>query len=306
MFRLRLQVRDMKYALAIALTLLSAAAQAATPEETYIAARDAFIAKLNPPGDPVAPSDAASKEEERARTELAKQVRSLIGALNVKGFAGEGTYNVGSLFKGDMESGILDGLLFTRGKDVRLVVTTTGLADRWIKSPEGLAADDGAVPPDLQTALTRDLFYTRATSADSAAGNYGELPVTKPAGVDFVFAMLSARRQDYFPSAPDEILIGAIVPPRVYVVSMPAGAKIKMMAPCEKLFKDAEAKATRMLEQKQRSEDKDEKQVDEFDQARGQADEAMRKCFATRAKSDPAFARFTRQAQEIVDGLAGK
>ena len=137
----------MKYALALALTLLAAAAQAATPEEDYIAARDAVIAKLNPPGDPVAPNDAASKEEERARTELGKQMRSLIGPLNVKGFAGEGTYNVGSLFKGDMESGILDGMMFTRGKNVRLVVTTTGLAERWIKSPEGLAADEGDVPP---------------------------------------------------------------------------------------------------------------------------------------------------------------
>ena len=118
--------------------------------------------------------------------------------------------------------------------------------------------------------------------------------------------MLSARRQDYFPSTPDEILIGAIVPPRVYVVSMPAAAKIKMMAPCAKQFKDAEAKATRMLEQTQRSETKEEKQVDEFDHSREQADEAMRRCFATRAKSDPAFARLTRQAQEIVDGLAVK
>lgn len=296
----------MKYALAIVLTLLSAAAQAATPEENYLAARDAAIAKLNPPGDPVAPSDAATKEEERIRADLGKQMRSLIGPLNVKGFAGEGAYNVGSLFHGDMEFGILDGLLFTRAKDVRLVVTTASLAERWGKSPDGAAADDGIVPPDLRAALKVDMFYTRATSADSAAGNFGELPVTKPAGVDFVFAMLSARRQDYFPSTPDEILIGAIVPPRVYVVSMPAMAKIKMMAPCAKQFKDAEAKATRMLEEKQRSETKEEKQVDEFDHSREQADEAMRRCFATRAKSDPAFARLTRQAQEVVDGLVAK
>ncbi len=68
----------------------------------------------------------------------------MIGPLNVKGFTGEGTYNVGSLFRGDMEFGILDGLSFTEAKDVRLVVTTTGLLDRWIKSPDGLAAEDGA------------------------------------------------------------------------------------------------------------------------------------------------------------------
>lgn len=296
----------MKYALAIALTLLSATAQAATPEENYIAARDGLIARLNPPGDPVAPSDAASREEERARTELGKQMRGLIGPLNVKGFAGEGTYNVGSLFKGDMESGILDGLSFTRGKDVRLVVTTTGLADRWIKSPEGLAADEGSVPPDLRAALTLDLFYTRATSADAAAANYGELPVTKPAGVEFVFAMLAARRQDFGAVAPGEILLGVIAPPRVYVVSAPLAAKVKLMGACEKMLKDADSKANKMFEVNKKSASKNENVVEEMERVREQGDEAMRKCFASRVKSDPAFARLTRQAQEIVDGLTGK
>lgn len=306
MFRFRLQVRDMRYALAIALTLLSATAQAATPEETYIAARDAVIARLNPWGDPIAPGGAVSKEEERARADLGRQLRGLIGPLNVKGFADEGTYNVGSLFRGDIEFGTLDGLSFAKPKGTQLVVTTTGLADRWIKSPEGLAADEGSVPPDLRTALTRDLFYTRATSADAAAGNYGELPVTKRAGVEFVFAMLAARRQDFGAVAPSEIVLGVIAPPRVYVVSAPLAAKIKLMAPCEKILKDAEAKASKMFEVNEKSEARNEKVGDEMERVREQGDEAMRKCFATRVKSDPAFARIARQAQEIVDGLAGK
>jgi hypothetical protein len=295
----------MKHALAIVLTLLSFAAFAATPEESYIAARDAFIAKFNPPGDPVAPSDATSKEEERARAELLKQMRSLIGPLNVKGFSGESAYNVGSLFKGDIESGILDGLVFTKDKDVRLVVTTTGLTERWIKSPDGLAADDGAIPRDVRAALTQDPFYTRATSADAAVGNFGELPVTKPAGVDFVFAMLAARRQDFFPVPASEMLIGAIVPPRVYILSAPV-AKIRMMAPCEKLFKDAAAKADRMFEANEKSANKKDGVVDEVDHLREQGDEAMRKCFAQRVKSDPAFAKLTKQAQEYIDALARK
>lgn len=295
----------MKYALAIALTLLSPVAQAATPEDSYVAARDAFIAKLNPPGDPVAPSEAASKEEERARADLVKQLRSLIGPLNVGGFSGEGAYNVGSLFRGDLEFGILDGLLFTKDKDVRLVVTTMSLTDRWIKSPDGLDAAGDAVPKDVRAALQRDDFYTRATSADAAVGNMGELPVTKPAGVDFVFAMLAARRQDFFPVPASEMLIGAIAPPRVYIVSAPI-AKVKMMAPCEKLFKDAVAKADKMFEANEKSANRKESVVDEVDGLREKADEAMRKCFAQRVKSDPAFARLTRQAQELVDGLGGK
>jgi hypothetical protein len=295
----------MRFAIAIAVALLTSSAHAATPEEIYLAARDAFIAKLNPPGDPVAPGDAAAKEEERARGELGKLMRALLGPLNVKGFSGEGIYNVGSLFKGDMETGILDGLMFTRGKDVRLVVTTTGLADRWIKSPDGLAAEDGAVPKDLRSALQLDEFYTRATSADAAVGNMGELPVTRPAGVEFAFAMLATRRQDFGAAPASEMLIGVIAPPRVYVVS--AGlAPIRMMAPCEKLFKDAVARADRMVEANEKSKTPKDNVTDEAEQLREKGDEAMRKCFAQRVKTDPAFVRATKQAQELVDALAGK
>lgn len=295
----------MKYAFAIALTLLSATAHAASPEETYLAARDAAIAKLNPPGDPVAPTDAASKEEERVRSELGKQLRSVIGPLNVKGFSGEGAYNVGSLFKGDLETGTLDGLSFTKPKDMRLVVTTTGLAENWAKSRDGLAAEEGAVPPDLRAALKLDLFYTRAISTDAAVGNFGELPVTKPAGAEFVFAMLAARRQDLVPVPADEMLISVVAPPRVYLVSTPI-AKIRMMAACEKLFKDADAKARKALEANEQSETRKENAVDDMDKMQDQADEAMRKCFAARVKTDPAFARLTKQAQAIIDGLVGK
>ena len=283
---------------------VAVAAQAATPEESYVAARDAFIAKLNPPGDPVAPSDAVQKEEERARAELLRRLRGLIGPLNVRGFPGKGSYNVGGLFRGELEFGTLDGLSFTK-KDVRLVVTTTGLTVRWIKSPDGLATEGGAVPKDVRTALARDEFYTRATSSDAAVGNLGELPVAKPAGVDFVFAMLAARRQDPGPAPASDLLIGAIVPPRVYIVSAPI-AKIRMMPPCEKLMKDAEAKADRMLETNEKSSDRKESVVDEAERLREQGDEAMRKCFGARVRSDPAFARLTKQAQEIVNALVGK
>jgi hypothetical protein len=295
----------MKYALAIALTLLGSAAFAATPEESYLAERDAFIEKLNPPGDPVAPTDAASKDMERARGELAKRLRGVIGPLNVQGFSGEGDYSIGSLFKGDMEFGVLDGLVYAKRKDTRLVVTTTGLADRWFKSPDGLFTENGDMPKDLPGALMRDEFYTRATIGDAAVSNMGELPVTKPAGVEFVYAMLAIRRQDTVPGPAEEMLIGVIAGSRVYIVNAPI-AKIRMMPPCEKLFKDADAKADRMVEDNEKSKTKNENVVDEAERVREQGDEAMRKCFAERVKTDPAFARATKQAQEFVDALAGK
>lgn len=294
----------MKYAFAIALTLLSTAVLAATPDEAFIAERDAFITKFNPPGDPVAPTDAATKDMEKARAELAKRLRSLIGPLNVKGFSGEGEYSVGSLFRGDMEFGQLDGLVFKKGKEARLTVTTVAIAGPWTKSPDGFVENNDA-PKDLPTALTLDAFYTRATISDAAASNMGELPVTKPAGVDFVYAMLAIRRQDTGPGPAEEMLIGAIVPPRVYVLSTPI-AKIQMMPACAKLLKDAEAKADKMVADDEKSKTRNENIGDEADKVRDQGDEAMRKCFAEKVKSDPAFAKLTKQAQDFVDTLVAK
>ena len=295
----------MRNVLAVALCLFAATAQATSPEASYIAARDALVAKFNPPGDQGSPSEAATKAEELAREELARQLRTLIGPLNVKGFSGEGAYNVGSLFQGFLETGILDGLLFTGDKDVRLVVSTPGLTERWIKSPNGLAAAEGAAPKDVPSALKRDDFYTRATSADAAVGSMGELPVRKTAGVDFVHAMLAARRQDFFPVPATELLIGVIAGSRVYIVSVPID-EIKMMAPCEKLFKDAAARAERLYETNDKSKTPKENVSDVADGMREKGDEAMRKCFAQRVKTDPAFVRATRQAQDIVDALAAK
>ena len=287
------------YAFAIAL-LLASPAFAATPEQTYLAERDAFIAKLNPPGDMVAPTDAATKEMERGRVELGKRIREVIGPVNVKGFSGAGEYSVGSLFQGDMEFGVLDALVFTKDKQTRLVVTTVSLADRWFKSRDGVSPENGAPPPkDLQSALKRDEFYTRATPGDAAVGNMGELPVTKPAGVDFVYAMLSLRRQDIVPVPAEEMLIGVIVPPRVYILNAPI-AKIRIMPACEKLSKDADAKANRMARSK------DDKVANAAEDERERGDAAMRKCFAEQVKSNPAFAKLTKQAQDFVDMLAPK
>lgn len=295
----------MKHFLVAAFTLMSAAALAGTPEENYIVARDDFIAKFNPPGDPVAPSDAMSKAEERARADLGRQLQALVGPSNVRGFAGAGAYNVGSLFRGDIEFGTLDGLTF-EAKDAQLIVTTDGLLERWVKSRDGLGTEEGAQPPaDARAALRLDAFYTRAMSTDAAVSNYGNLPVTIPANAGFVHAMLASRRQDFGPAAPDEIVIGMIVAPRAYLLSVPLDAKLKMIPACEALWSEANAKADKMFDQNTTPEDR-EKIADEIDRVREQGDAAMRECFGERIKTDPAFAQLTRQAQDWIDRLAGK
>ena len=63
-------------------------------------------------------------------------------------------------------------------------------------------------------------------------------------------------------------------------------------------MKDAEAKADKMVADNEKSKTPNESIGDEAEKLRDQGDEAMRKCFAERVKSNPAFARLTKQAQD--------
>ena len=115
-----------------------------------------------------------------------------------------------------MEFGMLDGLVFKRGKDDAAGRDDDGCGQSWIKSTDGFRRGrPGGVPKDLPSALILDDILARARpAAMRAASNMGELPVTKPAGVDFAYAMLAIRRQDTARDRPRSMLIGVIVPPR--------------------------------------------------------------------------------------------
>lgn len=294
----------MKLILAALLTTLSLAAHAASPEETYLAARDGYIAKFNPSKEPSPVSDAMAKEEERARADLTRQLRTIIGPLTVMGYAGDGEYAIDSLFKGDIGFGTLDGLSFSAPKDANLVVTTRGLFERWVRDHKDWWGPSVAnVPPDPIAALKTEAFYTQAISADAAVARFAELPVSKPANAEVAYAMLVMRRQDIGPGSPDEILVGVLSGARLYVVSVPASAEIKLMPACEKIWDEALAKSNKLLESNSAPGNKDEKLFDEQNRMQDQGDAAMRQCYAERVTGDAAFARLTKQAQDIVDQL---
>ena len=79
-----------------------------------------------------------------------------------------------------------------------------------------------------------------------------------------------------------------------------AFAQVQPLTDVEKRGDSRVARAERLYETKKGS------VTDEADGLREKGDEAMRKCFAQRVKSDPAFAKLTKQAQEYVDALAAK
>src|SRR5258708_5422074 len=109
----------------VALMLLSGAAAAASFEETYFAARDAYIDKLKPPGINVDVDEAVLKQEQLARADLEKQLRQIVGPVEIKGFAAPGKSNLDTLFKGDQGFGLLDGLVYSSTDDKTHVVVTT-------------------------------------------------------------------------------------------------------------------------------------------------------------------------------------
>jgi hypothetical protein len=88
------------------------AARAASPEESYLGDRDRYIEKFNPAGNAGEISERTRKDEERARADLEHELRSIIGPSRLQGFPGPGKGNLASLFSGDEDFGLLDGLVF--------------------------------------------------------------------------------------------------------------------------------------------------------------------------------------------------
>lgn len=282
-------------------------AQAAPPDDAYLAAREAAIAKLNPNGDPGEITDAKSKQEAAARGVLEKQLRGVIGPVAVKGFTGQGKFNLESLFKGDMGFGSLDALKFSSGQKRQLFLTTRPLLDRWVKDHKDWWEKNAEnIPQELTAALKSEAFYTQAVSSGAAAFSFGELPVKKPESADAAHAMLTLWRQDIGPGVPDELVVSVLTASRLLIVTAPLAAKFKPVLACEKFWTDAQAKSDAVFKAYQAGGSKDEKLLDQQSKVTEDGDAAMRRCFAEKLPSDPAFQRLTKQAQDIADLLAGK
>ena len=104
-------------AVLIVAAFIVTAAAAATPEETYWAARDAAIAKVkaataaepkNPTGSD---DDKVIALDNRELAGLEKQLRAIVGAVAIKGLDGKGAINLDTLSDGDEDFGLLDGMV---------------------------------------------------------------------------------------------------------------------------------------------------------------------------------------------------
>src|SRR5436190_2128826 len=116
------------------LVLAPVAAKAASAEESYLATRDAYIAKFKAIDDAKKIADDTYKEHDLALAELGRLVQATIGPMAIEGFPAYGKANLHTLFTGDQGFGVLDGLLYSSADDkTHIIVSTDGLLDHWLK-----------------------------------------------------------------------------------------------------------------------------------------------------------------------------
>jgi hypothetical protein len=292
----------MKSLLLALLIVTPLAAQAASPEETYFAARDKHIAKFTAIDEAGNLEEGALEDHQRARDELGKLLQPIIGPVAIKGIATKGTANVYSLFKGDEDFGLLDGLLYSSADDkTHVVVTTDALLDHWLKEHKDWWEPPLVnVPQDVNAALQSEAFYTQALMTDAAVFRYVDLPIAKPAKATLAFAMLVGRAQDIGPVTPGEIIVSVVGGGRAFVVSAPASVKVTPIAACGEIWRQAE-KAAQARGGGAGAGSSDDNRSDET--IRQEGDAAFHRCFAQRAKSQGFFAALVKQAQALVDRL---
>jgi len=289
--------------------LSHASAAPASPEERYIATRDAAMAKIEKLYK-AKKDDEAAKAEKAGEVELTAQIKAILAEPERKGF-GPPKLNLDAWTSGDQGFGLLDGLRFDSltgdngekagdaggGKYVEpkahLIVTTQPLLERWLRGhKDWWGKDKNNVAQQIVAALKQEDFYTQAIPTDAAVVSYNELPIAKPASASLAYALLGARTQDTAPNAADEVFVSAVANGKVYVayssirpkVEIPACTAIR--ANVEKTIETAPANRQNAL--------------------REQGETAFKKCFTQRAPQQPAFAEAIKQAQALLAEAIGK
>lgn len=259
-------------------------AQAPSAEDRYIAARDEAIARFNRAQVPNIDKP-ATEAEARARAELEAQMRAIVGDLKPEGF-GAASFNITSLFDGDIDFGRLDGLLFEADDgNTAMVATTRTLLLRWLKAHENWWKTE-ALSPTPEAAFRTDAFFTQALNTDAAIQSFAEIPL----GVPDARAMLGARTQDATPPSANEIFIAAIRGGRAFVAY--ADIDEPMVIPACSAARAAAEKKLDAQSDKRLTASEAEKRRDEIGAA-------FRRCFGEAAPKSRRFAEIVAMAKAL-------
>jgi hypothetical protein len=298
-------------------------ASSASPEDRYIATRDAAIEKFSPLYDAGALDDAATRAETAAFADLQAQIGAILREPRRKGF-GPGKLNIETFYRGDEGFGALDGLRFDSelgkngekagangadGKYVEprshIIVTTQTLFERWLHGHKDWWDKNlKNVPQQIAAALKDESFYTQAISSGAAVINFNTLPMAKPASAIFAYAMLAGRTQSEIPDTADEIFVSALANGKVYIAYGSIDPKVKIEE-CIAI-RTGYNKRSEQAEDDLRFEKIDQKTYDKLGNLRQQGEDAFRRCFTRRAPQQPSFAQAASQAQALLSAGMGR
>ena len=274
---------------------------AASPEEKYFETRDNFIRqfeKASTPLDSIAEQDqhALDEKDRHALAELEKQLKAIVGPVNVEGFPKEGKINLETLQKGDLGFGQVDGLRFSAEQE-HLFVTTDHLLKKYLAGEPNLSKD-------LAELSRTGEFYTYAITAEAAVTYFAEIPVKSPNGKSYVRAFLGLTAQDIGPFIPKDIFVFVTKGNRILAVQSPAAVEITEIPQCRNEWDRFARKKADAMEVYRSSGSNNEKAFDEsVHQYEQQGFEAYQRCYDREARNQKFFASLKKQAQSIVDRL---
>jgi hypothetical protein len=302
----RSKSHPMKALVLTALLLPPIGAAAVSPEDAYLAARDRYIASFKTTAS-AKDEKAAFARQDMAARDLELRLKAMVGPFSASGFPAEGKLNLVSLFPDDIGFGMLDGLVYGEGESAKsIVVTTDSLLDKWLLGrPKGRSIDD--IPTSAAAAVKTENFYAQAVNSDSAAANYGEIPVAAPPGAKFAHAMLSLiGNGPLVPGTPDRIFVALEQGGRVFIVSEKLATPVPPIPACDAAGADATKRADAADGAFMKGGGKNRKLLDQVEKLRNEAADAVCACFAGKVKGTPAFTAAEAQAAAIVAALTGK
>ena len=261
---------------------------AASLEEKYFETRDEFIRQFSTASSPEANSN------KKALSKLEKQLRLIIGPVDVAHFPKRGEINLETLEQ-DAGFGQVDGLRFASEHE-QLLVTTTGLLNSYLQQHKEL-------PTELGKLAKAEEFYSLALGWDAAVTHFAEVPVRTTNDKWFAYAFLGEWRQDNGPVPPKNLFVFFANGDRVFVVSTEVQSNIDQIAECKDVWDGFKKKSDAAFAAYQASELKEQKASDDMVRYEEEGFKAYCRCFERRAKTEPFFKQLTEQAQTLVDNL---
>ncbi len=255
-------------------------------EETYLKTRDDLIRKFS--------KASAESDDNQALMELEKQLRTIIGAINIDGVPKQGKINLITLFP-ELGFGQVDGLRFDSDSE-SLFVTTGALLDKYLDNHPKLSKN-------LNELSKTDDFYRLVFSSDAMVIKYAKIPVNCPSSQYLAYSFLGLTAQDIGPFIPREIYVFVTKGNKILLVHAPSMIAISDISECKSTWDKYDKKRSEAYDAYRASKLKDQNAFNDSIRYDEQGFLAYRNCYGIETKNQQFFIAIKRQAQSIVDRL---